>query len=245
MSVFLEYMSYSVELPRGETVFGRDPSCGVRLQSVGVSRRHMRFLRRPEIVILEDLGSTNGTLLNGHAIDRPVELKDGDEIEVGGRCFKIRFVDDSAMQQSTRRLAKLSELSTVAGGRTPTRPNRPTLEDDRRRSTRRDAVMRVVYTSPELEIEATTRDLSRFGVFICTEVLDPIDTKCTMTVQVTGSDPIRIQGVVKRVVERETEGQPSGLAIEFLNLGARERRWIESAVTWLDDTGVMERVEDR
>jgi len=227
----------------GETVFGRDATCSVRMQSTSVSRRHMRFVRRTDVVVVEDLGSTNGTLLNGEQIRRPALLKDGDEIEVGGRTFRVRFVDDNVLQQSTRRMARFSEFAKVAGGGLAD-GSRTTTKDERRRSTRRDAVMRVVYSSSELEIEATTRDLSRFGVFIVTEVLEPIETRCTMTVQVTGADPIRIQGVVKRVVERETLGTPAGLAIEFVNLGARERRWIESAVSFLDNTDVLDRVED-
>lgn len=244
MQVFLEHMGYSVELPMGETVFGRDVGCGVRLQHVGVSRRHMRFVRRTEVVALEDLGSTNGTLVNGRMIVRPVQLADGDEIEVSGRVFRIKFVHEGTLQQSTRRLTQLSDLARIAARTRSGRSNRATTEDDRRRSTRRDAVMRVVYTSPELELDATTLDLSRFGVFICTEVLDAIGTKCTMTVQVTGSDPLRINGVVKRVVERDSEGHPAGLAIEFVDLGARQRQWIESAVAWLDNTDVRDRVED-
>ena len=40
-------------------------------------------------LVLEDLGSTNGTMVNGHVIDQPVTLRDGDEVQVGDTVMRV------------------------------------------------------------------------------------------------------------------------------------------------------------
>ena len=52
-------------------VSGRDADCPVRLSGEGVSRRHVELHRQGPIFALKDLGSTNGTFLNGKRIARP------------------------------------------------------------------------------------------------------------------------------------------------------------------------------
>jgi EmrB/QacA subfamily drug resistance transporter len=74
-----------------ETVLGRDNSADVVLaDSIGeLSRRHARIGRRGGEVTLEDLGSTNGTFLNGRRIQRPEALSAGDRIRVGERTLEF------------------------------------------------------------------------------------------------------------------------------------------------------------
>lgn len=97
-----------LELPldfsRGEVLVGRaDPVSRVFPDvdltphggyDAGVSRRHCRLFRQGEQFFVEDLGSTNGTKLNGQAIppNQPRPLKDGDTLELGllRLTFKIR-----------------------------------------------------------------------------------------------------------------------------------------------------------
>lgn len=67
----------------GETVAGRDEGCGVRLDEQSVSRRHARFLVQDEVVTVEDLNSTNGTLVNGKRAAGPVALRAGDTVRIG------------------------------------------------------------------------------------------------------------------------------------------------------------------
>lgn len=79
-----------VPLDRAEVVLGRTPECELMLQAAGVSRRHCVVKRRGEQAILEDLGSTNGTLLNEQRL-RPREarpLRSGDLIRVGEAALK-------------------------------------------------------------------------------------------------------------------------------------------------------------
>jgi Protein of unknown function (DUF3662)/FHA domain len=68
--------------PAGATI-GRSRQCDVVLEDPNVSRRHAEVRPGPRGWVLSDLGSTNGTLLNGHRAAGPEELSAGDEIEIG------------------------------------------------------------------------------------------------------------------------------------------------------------------
>src|SRR5512144_1051641 len=63
-------------------VLGRESSCDVVIVDRQISRYHARLTPTPEGVILEDLGSKNGTHHNGVPLTAPVVLQDGDRISV-------------------------------------------------------------------------------------------------------------------------------------------------------------------
>ena len=69
------------------TVIGRAVESNVVITSRRVSREHARLRREGWRVILEDLGSTNGTFLNDERVLNPVELRDGDRIGIGDVTF--------------------------------------------------------------------------------------------------------------------------------------------------------------
>jgi len=64
-------------------VLGRESSCEVVIPDRQISRFHARLTPTPEGVILEDLGSKNGTYHNGAMLSAPVVLQDGDLLAVG------------------------------------------------------------------------------------------------------------------------------------------------------------------
>lgn len=64
------------------TVLGRDPSADIVVSDSGVSRRHLELRRTPHGTIATDLGSTNGTFVEGHRIDAAT-LVDGNTITIG------------------------------------------------------------------------------------------------------------------------------------------------------------------
>ena len=70
-------------LAEGSNVVGRDRGCSVRIDSPTLSRRHARIFVDGADATLEDLGSKNGTCLNGHPVTQQVALDDGDRIRVG------------------------------------------------------------------------------------------------------------------------------------------------------------------
>ncbi|MBM2623090.1 DUF3662 domain-containing protein [Actinoplanes sp. LDG1-06] len=76
-------------LPAGLTVLGRDRQSGVRLRDPGVSRRHLIIEVTPDRITLTDLGSHNGTRVNGHPV-ATVDLRPGDVIFIGGTQLTLR-----------------------------------------------------------------------------------------------------------------------------------------------------------
>jgi hypothetical protein len=105
---YLAYQGDSVELPLGETVVGRDPGCALRFNDAAVSRQHVRIVRRQEEVFVEDLGSTNGTLVNGTAAASPTAIHSGDVLTIGTRELTILAITTSSPEPPTIDLDMLS-----------------------------------------------------------------------------------------------------------------------------------------
>lgn len=76
-------------LERPVTVIGRGPEADLRLPDPGVSRRHAEIQLVDDAVVLVDLGSTNGTLVNDAPVTRR-RLSPGDRIEVGSTTLLFR-----------------------------------------------------------------------------------------------------------------------------------------------------------
>ena len=77
-----------VPLDNAQITIGRDSSCDFQISERNVSRAHCRITRHAEAYWLEDLESTNRTLLNGKIIDRAA-LADGDQLRVGNTMLKF------------------------------------------------------------------------------------------------------------------------------------------------------------
>jgi pSer/pThr/pTyr-binding forkhead associated (FHA) protein len=63
--------------------FGSLPDCDIRVESPAVSGRHCRLTQRGRTFLIEDLASTNGTFVAGQRIDRPREVRHGEQIMLG------------------------------------------------------------------------------------------------------------------------------------------------------------------
>jgi pSer/pThr/pTyr-binding forkhead associated (FHA) protein len=72
-----------VPFVREEITIGRQEGNTIRLTERNVSRRHARLLRQNGHVVVEDLGSSNGTRINGERISGQSAIKDGDLIQIG------------------------------------------------------------------------------------------------------------------------------------------------------------------
>lgn len=79
-----------VRLPDGDHIIGREDGVTVKLDSSKVSRHHARVVVRGRSVSLEDLGSKNGTFVNGVPISGVTFLKPGDELQVGPVRLQLR-----------------------------------------------------------------------------------------------------------------------------------------------------------
>lgn len=76
-------------LDRDEIVIGRSPECDYVIPDRQVSRKHVRLYRMEDGFYIADLGSKNGTYVNGSSIADPVLLQDGDLIQV---ALAIKFM---------------------------------------------------------------------------------------------------------------------------------------------------------
>ena len=70
-------------------VVGRSPGADIVLGDDFVSGRHLRVSPVGEAAVAEDLGSTNGTLLNGNPLTAPTSLQVGDAIDIGAVRLKV------------------------------------------------------------------------------------------------------------------------------------------------------------
>ena len=73
----------------GPVVIGRSPSSDIVIDEPYVSASHARFTIQGPALVLEDLGSANGTMVNGHIIEQPVTLRDTDEVQVGDVIMRV------------------------------------------------------------------------------------------------------------------------------------------------------------
>jgi ABC transport system ATP-binding/permease protein len=78
------------ELTANTVSIGRDPACSWTLDYNAVSRNHARFTQQGEAYLLEDLGSSNGTFVNGNKISGAFLLNGGEEIGFG-HSVKVRY----------------------------------------------------------------------------------------------------------------------------------------------------------
>jgi DNA-binding winged helix-turn-helix (wHTH) protein len=80
----------SMPLLPGENVVGRAGGTGVQIDAPGISRRHAHILLADGTATLEDLGSKNGTYLNGRRLNAPALLHDGDVFRLGRHTLVYR-----------------------------------------------------------------------------------------------------------------------------------------------------------
>lgn len=74
---------------RGELMVGRKDNNHLILEDQYVSGNHTRIFLKNTDYMIEDLGSTNGTMLNDKRLEGKAFLKVGDEIQIGSALFKV------------------------------------------------------------------------------------------------------------------------------------------------------------
>jgi pSer/pThr/pTyr-binding forkhead associated (FHA) protein len=73
-----------------EVTMGRAAGCTVTLDDNYASQLHARVFRRDDALHVEDLGSTNGTYVNGKKVTAPLAIKRGDRVKVGATVFEVQ-----------------------------------------------------------------------------------------------------------------------------------------------------------
>jgi len=90
-----------VTLGTGEFVVGRDAACEVRIPSDAVSRRHARLTVGDDGVFIQDLGSANGTYIDGQRADGRVSLLPGQKVEMGLVVMQAHWTAPSTSAKAT------------------------------------------------------------------------------------------------------------------------------------------------
>jgi len=92
-----------IELATGETFFGRDKSV-VWIDDPSVSRRHARIVVDGDRATIRDLGSKNGTIVNGAPVEGDRDLADGDEIQIGRARMTFHVLTQTGSTQTASSL---------------------------------------------------------------------------------------------------------------------------------------------
>lgn len=85
-------------LSQGEYLIGRDSSCHVAINADGLSRHHARITFSGFELLLEDLGSSNGTFIDGVMVQLATRLYPDQEVQIGSARLKVRLNDAAARQ---------------------------------------------------------------------------------------------------------------------------------------------------
>jgi predicted component of type VI protein secretion system len=117
----LRYQQQNVELNDGTYAVGRSAQCQVSLDDPLVSRQHALFEVGPGGVTVQDLGSRNGVIVNGHRIEGKVQLSVGDRILIGSQELTLLAANDGTsggMGVGKMTLPKM-RVSTPSSGFSP------------------------------------------------------------------------------------------------------------------------------
>ena len=98
LSILLKFKNSeikTIETDKDEITIGRNPSCDVHIDNLGVSKRHAKIIKQDGAYVVEDLNSTNGTYINSKRIARAV-INNNDEIHIGKHSLQIQYKAQSS-----------------------------------------------------------------------------------------------------------------------------------------------------
>lgn len=235
MPVYLAYGGQSIALRTGETTIGRHVGCDMRFNDPLISRIHLRIFVNPRGVEVEDAGSRNGTWVNGKQLRARRRLQSRDRIQFGVREAEVQIEDSleaTSVEDDTCEHCGYSwgEFRTALA----TLPHERITQDFpaimKRRHRRFRVDLPIIYHSESLEIEAIALNLSRGGVFVQTQVLEPAGTECAITLLIDGAPAVTVKGQVVRTCEDFTSISPPGLGVEFSDVTAEIQGWLDSVM---------------
>ena len=79
-----------IPLRPGVSVIGRRPDCDIRVPLAVVSRKHCRIVHQPDVTVVQDLGSINGTFVNAESVTEAA-VRAGDVLTIGSVAFTVRI----------------------------------------------------------------------------------------------------------------------------------------------------------
>jgi predicted component of type VI protein secretion system len=120
----LRHLQHDFELGLGEFAIGRSPECQLSLDDPLVSRKHALLVVSPEAVLIKDLGSRNGVVVNGTKIDTSRVLLDGDRIVIGSQEMTILARKATAGPAYVARRHTTGAQTLSSGSRAPARDSK-------------------------------------------------------------------------------------------------------------------------
>ena len=114
-----------IAIKKEKFLIGRSKKCSLCVATESISRQHCVITRCQSRVTIADLGSRNGTIVNGERIDKPVPLKSGDELAIG----PLRFLVTISNGISNLKRDKVKSIADAAQ-RTANTHSTDVLEDD-------------------------------------------------------------------------------------------------------------------
>src|SRR5689334_2824053 len=91
----------TVPLDKPKLVVGSEPTCEIHIDNLGISRQHCAFAARGEAFVVQDLGSSNGTFVNGRKITEHF-LNDADEVVIGKYTLKFKNAAQAAQPAAAK-----------------------------------------------------------------------------------------------------------------------------------------------
>jgi pSer/pThr/pTyr-binding forkhead associated (FHA) protein len=114
--------------PHREIIVGRSSDLDMVLVEDMVSRKHAKITTDDQGVTIQDLGSTNGTFVNGEKV-RKAELKDGDRILIGTSIIKMVYVEGDATNNALSETEARSKMAVAANKRAAPRSMSGSIEE--------------------------------------------------------------------------------------------------------------------
>jgi predicted component of type VI protein secretion system len=103
----------TIKLMDGVNSIGRHDDCLIRIRSSQVSRRHCELFEQGELLIVRDLGSANGTYVNGRRVLGQQSLTPGDVITIGGVTLRVELAGTAARAEAGSAAAKPAPHDTA------------------------------------------------------------------------------------------------------------------------------------
>lgn len=108
------YFDTAYDLPEGTTTLGRADENDIVLSGDLVSRKHARLHVGNDQLTLEDLGSRNGTRVNGQPLTGSIALKVGDSVSVGENSLAVRAAEPGRLEAERMRTSGVRRFGTGA-----------------------------------------------------------------------------------------------------------------------------------
>ncbi len=109
-----------IKLEEGVTIVGRHDECHLKIKSSQVSRQHCHLFEKKGLLLVKDLGSANGTFVNGKRVKEQQVLEVGDELTIGDVQLRVERIGQPTEAPPRSRATSKVETAIVSSPPIPT-----------------------------------------------------------------------------------------------------------------------------